>query len=154
MDKTHFHRIFPFNSQDFTRAQKSFEFSGFYNTWNSFLIKPINANDWKSRPFLVRPERKRRGQGGVMWTENHKRLDTNYITWIKLIRNNTTNCAKLGLVKVQESYTDTSTAQSTAPGLFGVFPFAVWNNWRGGIHGSIPQSRGKNTGRLIRYRNF
>jgi len=27
----------------------------------------------------------------------------------------------------------------------GAFPFAVWKNWRGGIHESTPQPRGKNT---------
>jgi len=49
--KNSFHRIFPSNSQDFTIPQSSFEFSGFYYTSNSFLIKPINTNDWKTRPF-------------------------------------------------------------------------------------------------------
>jgi len=46
-----FHRIFPSNSQDFTTPQISFEFLEFYYTSNSFLIKPNNTNDRKTRPF-------------------------------------------------------------------------------------------------------
>jgi len=33
------------------------------------------------------------------------------------------NCAKLGFVRMQESYIDTFTAQVAAPGLFGGFSF-------------------------------
>jgi len=116
----------------------SFEFSGFYYT-SKFLrslrillhlkqlsYKTNQRKQLENSPFsrnLVRAERKRRGQGGVMWTENHKRSDANHIAWINLIQSNTTHCAKLGLMKAQESYIDTSTAQSTAPGLFGGFSF-------------------------------
>jgi len=46
-----FQRIFPPCSQNFTTPQISFEFSGFYYTSNSFLIKPINTNDRKTCPF-------------------------------------------------------------------------------------------------------
>ena len=46
-----FHRIFFSNSQDFTALQISFEFSRFYYTSNSCLIKPINTNHWKTCPF-------------------------------------------------------------------------------------------------------
>jgi hypothetical protein len=40
-----------------------------------------------------------------------------------LFQSNTTHCAKLGLMWVQESYMDTFTAQVAAPGLFGGFSF-------------------------------
>ena len=36
---------------------------------------------------------------------------------------NTTHCAKLGLMRVHESYIDTFTAQVATPGLFGGFSF-------------------------------
>jgi len=68
-------------------------------------------------------ERKRREQGGVMWTEYHKRSDANHIGWINLIQSNTTHCAKLGLMRVQEGDIDTFTSQVAAPGLFGGFSF-------------------------------
>ena len=58
-----------------------------------------------------------------MWTEYHKRLDANHIGWINLIQSNTTHCAKLGLMRVQESYIDTFTAQVAGPDLFGGFSF-------------------------------
>jgi len=45
------HKIFPSNSQDFSTPQISFEFSEFYYTTNSFLIKPPCTNDRKTRPF-------------------------------------------------------------------------------------------------------
>ena len=56
-----------------------------------------------------------------MWRDNHKRSDANHIAWINLIQSKTTNCAKMGLMTAQRSYTDTCTAQVTAPGLFGGF---------------------------------
>ena len=58
-----------------------------------------------------------------MWTEEHKRSDANHIAWINLIQSVATHCAKLGLMRAQESYIDTSTAQVTAPGLFRGFSF-------------------------------
>jgi len=67
-----------------------------------------------------------------MWTEKHKRSDANHIAWINLIQSNTTHCAKLGLMKAQESYIDTSTAQSTAPNLFGGFSFRCLKKLKGG----------------------
>jgi len=39
-------------------------------------------------------------------------------------------------MRAQEIYIDTTTAQVTAPDLFGGFSFRVWKNWRGGIHES------------------
>jgi len=140
-----FHRIFPSNSQDFTTPQISFEFSGFYYTSKSFLIKPNNTNDRKTCPFkklallknlpfsrnLVIADRKRRGQGGVMWTMDHKRSDANHIAWINLIQSNTTNCAKLGLMRVQKSYIVASSVQVTAPGLFGAFYFCGLKKLKG-----------------------
>jgi len=56
-----------------------------------------------------------------MWTEYHTRSDANHIGWINLIQSNTTNCAKLGLMRVKESYIDTFIAQVAAPGLFRGF---------------------------------
>jgi len=127
----------------------SFEFSGFHHTSKFLRILRIllhlkqlsyKTNQRKrleNLPFsrnLVRAERKRRGQGGILWTENHKRSDANHIAWINLIQSNTTHCAKfkLGLMKAQESYIDTSTAQSTAPGLFGGFFFRCFKKLKGG----------------------
>jgi len=116
----------------------SFKFSGLYTS--KFLqilrislhLKQLSdkTNQHKrleNSPFsrnLVTTERKRRGQNGVMWTEDHKRSDANHIAWINQIQSNTTHCAKLGLMKAQESYIETFTAQSTTPGLFGGFSFA------------------------------
>ena len=42
---------------------------------------------------------------------------------MNLIQNNTTHCAKLELMRAQESYNDTSTTEVTAPSLFGGFSF-------------------------------
>ena len=67
-----------------------------------------------------------------MWTENYQRSDANHIAWINLIQSNTTYCAKLGLMKAQDSYIDTSTTQSTAPGLFGGFSFRCSKKLKGG----------------------
>jgi len=58
-----------------------------------------------------------------MWTEHHKNSDANHIAWINLIQNKTTNCAMMGFMTAQRSYTDTGIAQVTAPGLFGGFSF-------------------------------
>jgi len=67
-----------------------------------------------------------------MWTEDHKRSDANHIAWINLIQSNTTHCAKLGLMRAQASYIGTSTAQVTAPGLFGGFSFRGLKKLKGG----------------------
>ena len=77
----------------------------------------------RNSPFsrnLVMSERERRGQRGVMWTEYRKRSNANHIAWINLIQSNTTHCAKLELMRAQESHIDTSTAQ--------VIPL-MWYNW-------------------------
>ena len=58
-----------------------------------------------------------------MWTEDQKISNAHHIAQINLIQSNTTHCAKLMLMKVQDSYIDNSTAQSTAKGLFGGFSF-------------------------------
>ena len=58
-----------------------------------------------------------------MWTEYHKRSDANHTGWINPIQSNTTHCVKLGLMRVQESYIGTFTAQMAAPGLVGGFSF-------------------------------
>ena len=77
-------------------------------------------------------DHKRSRQGGVMWTEEHKRSDANHIAWINVIQSNTLHCAKLGLMRAQESYIDTSTAQVTAPDLFGGFSFRRLKKLKGG----------------------
>ena len=145
MDKTHFIGF-------------SFELSGFYYTWNFLRILRIllhlkqlshTTNQHKQSenlPFsrnLVTANRKRRGQGGLMWTKDHKRSDANHIAWINLIQCNTIHCAKLGIMWVQKRYIDASSTQVTAPGLNGAFPFT--KKLKGGIHESTPQPRGKNT---------
>jgi len=67
-----------------------------------------------------------------MWTEDDKRSDANHIAWINVIQSITTHCAKLGLMRAQESYFDTSTAQVTAPDLFGGFSFRRLKKLKGG----------------------
>jgi len=67
-----------------------------------------------------------------MWKKDHKRSDANHIVWINLIQSNTTHCAKLGLMRVQKSYIDASSAQVTAPGLFGGFSFRGLKKLKGG----------------------
>ena len=67
-----------------------------------------------------------------MWTEDHKKSDANHIAWINLIQSKIPDCAKLGLMKAQESYIDTSTAQSTAPGLSGGFSSRCLKKLKGG----------------------
>jgi len=125
----------------------SFEFSGFYYTSNFLRIlrillhlkhlsyKTTQHKRLENSPFsrnLVAAERKRRGQSGVMWTEYHKKSDSNYIGWINLIQINTTHCAKLRLMRVQKIYIDTLTAQVAAPGLFGGFSFLALKKTEGG----------------------
>jgi len=100
-----FHRIF------------SFEFSGFFYTSNflrilrillhlkQFSYKTTPDKRLENSPFsrnLVAAERKRRGQGGVIWTEYHTRSDANHIDWINLIQSNTTHLAKLGLMRCKK----------------------------------------------------
>ena len=51
-------------------------------------------------------------------------------------RSKTTHCAKLGLMGVQKSYIDASSAQVTVPGLFGGFFFRGLKKLRGGNHES------------------
>jgi len=66
-----FQRIFPPYCQHLTTPQISFEFSGFSYTSNSFLIKTNQHKRSENLLFsrnLVVAERKRRGQGGVIWT--------------------------------------------------------------------------------------
>ena len=81
-----------------------------------------------------------------MRTEYHKISDANYIGCFNLIQSNTTHCAKLGLMRVQESYIDTFTAQAAAPGLFGGFSFHGLKKLKvGGFYETTPQPRVKNT---------
>ena len=109
------------------------------NPINDTYIQPSYKTTQLKRsensPFsrnLVLAQRKRRGQGGVLWTQDHKRSDANYKAWINPIQSNTTHCAKLGLIRVQESYIDTFTTQVTAPRLFGGFSFRGLKKLKGG----------------------
>ena len=78
-----------------------------------------------------------------MWIEDSKRSDANHIAWINLIQSNTTHCAKLGLKRAQKSYVDASSAQVTAPGLFGGISFRGFEKLKGGIN--TPQPSAKKT---------
>jgi len=83
-----------------------------------------------------------------MRTEDHTRSDANHIAWINLIQSNTAHCAKLGLMRAQESYIDTSTAQVTAPGLFGGFSFRDLKKLKGGdswIHSTAQKKKHSKT---------
>jgi len=125
MDKTHFVGFFLrilriFLHLYFIRILRIFiHFKQFLYTTNQ---NQRSENLLFSRNLIV-AERKRQGQGGVMWTEDHKRSDTNHIAWINLMQNNTSHCAKLGLMTAQRICIDTFTVQVTAPGLFGGFSF-------------------------------
>ena len=81
---------------------------------------------------LVRTEKKRRAQGGAMWTEDNKKSDANHMAWINLIQSNSAHCAKRGLVRVENSYIDAASAQVFAPGLFGGFSFRGLKRLKGG----------------------
>ena len=54
------------------------------------------------------------------------------MAWINLIQSKTAHCAKLGLVRVQNSYIDAASAQVFAPGLFGGFSFHGLKKLKGG----------------------
>ena len=54
------------------------------------------------------------------------------MVWINLIQSNTVHCAKLGLVRMQNSYIDAASAQVFAPGLFGGFSFGGLKKLKGG----------------------
>jgi len=129
-------------SQDF-----SFEFSGFYYTSNFLRIIRIllhlkqlfhkikQHQRSENLPFsrnLVIADRKRRGQGGVMWRKDHKRWDANHISWINLIQSDKMHCVNLEFMRLQKSYIDTFIAQVVAPGLFGGFSFRGLKKLKGG----------------------
>ena len=128
------HGNFPSNSQDFTTPQNSFEFSGFYYTWNSFLIKPITQTIGKLALFekFCHSGKEEAKTGWSNMDREPQKIGCKSHSLINLIQSNTTHCAKLGLMKAQESYIDTSTAQSTAPGLFGGFSFRCLKKLKGG----------------------
>ena len=136
MDKTHFigfflrilrillHLEFPSNSQILLHLKQ-------------LSHKTKQRKRSENLPFsrnLFMTDRKRQGQGGVMWTEYHNRWDANHIAWINLIRSNTTHCAKLGFMRLQESYIDCiiGIAQVAAPGLYGGFSFRGSKKLKGG----------------------
>jgi hypothetical protein len=125
----------------------SCDFSDFYYTSNFLRIlrillhlkqlscKTNHHERTENLPFsrnLVTAERKRRAQGGAMWTEDNKKSDANHMAWINLIQSNTAHCAKFGLVRAQNSYIDATSAQVFAPGLFGGFSFRGLKKLKGG----------------------
>jgi len=61
-----------------------------------------------------------------------QRSDANHIAWINLIQGNTTHCAKFGLMRAQKCYINASSAQVTAPGLFGGFSIRGLKQLKGG----------------------
>jgi len=72
--QNYFQRIFPPYSQHFTTPQISFEFSGFYSHFKQLFYKTNQHKRLENLLFsrnLVWAERKRPGQCGVMWTEDH-----------------------------------------------------------------------------------
>ena len=95
-----------------------------------------------------------RGQGGVMWTEDHKRWDVNHIAWINLIQSNTTHCAKFWLMRAQKFTSMPHPLVWPPPASLGAFCSVVWKKRRGGIHESTPQPRGKNTVKLYSERRI
>ena len=132
------HLKFPSNSQDLVHLKQLF-------------CKTTPRKQSEKSPFsrnLVWSERKRQGQGGVMWTEYHKRSDANYIGWINLIQTNkgSWGCRKVTLIP--------SPLKWLLQASLGAFPFTVWKNWRWGIHESFsflalhsPKERKRNSKR-------
>ena len=81
----------------------------------SHKTKPHKRSE--NLPFsrnLVTADRKRRGQGGIMKTKDHKRSDASHIALINQIQCSTIDCDKLGLMWVQKRYIDASSAQVCA----------------------------------------
>ena len=148
MDKTHFMGFFLPVLPGFYYTSKFLRILRILLHLKQLSYKTNQHKRLKNSTFsrnLVRLERKRRGRGVVMWTENHKRSDANHIAWINLIQRNTMHCANLGLMKAQESYIDTSMAQSTATGLFGGFSFRCLKKQKGVDSWIHSTARGKNT---------
>jgi len=108
------HLKFPSNSQDFTIPHTAFLENHSTPTIGKLALFEKSCRSGK--------EEARTGWSNVGRVPQ-KRSDANYIGWINLIQSNTTHCAKLGLMRVQESYIDTFTAQLAAPGLFRGFSF-------------------------------
>jgi len=138
-----FQRIFPPYSQHLTTPQISFKFSGFYYTSNSFLIKTNQHKRSENLPFsgnLVIADRKRRGQGGVMWTKDHWRSDANHTgsIWFRVRQRITLSWGSWGCRKVALMPHPLKWPPQAS---LGAFPFAVWKNWKGEIHESTAQRK-------------
>ena len=123
MDKTH---VIGHFSQGFYYTSNFFRILRILLHFKHLSYKTTQHKRSENSPFsrnLVVVESKRRGQGGVMRTEHHKISDANHIVWINLIQRKTKNCAKMGFMAAQRSYTYTCFAQVTATGLFVGFSF-------------------------------
>jgi len=131
-----------------TPFQRISIFSAFYYTSNFLRILKIllhlkqlyhKTNQHKrseNLPFsrnLVTAYRKRRGQGGEMWTKDHQRSDANHIgsIWFRVRQRIALSWGSWGCRKVTlMSHPLKWTPQAS----LGAFTFAVWKNWTGGIH--------------------
>jgi len=89
---------------------------------------------------LVTADRKRRGQGGLMWTKDHKRSDANHIEsiWFRVRQRIALSWGSWGCRKVTLMPHPLKWPPQAS---LGAFPFAVWKNWREGIHESTAQRK-------------
>jgi len=76
------------------------------------------------------------------------------MAWINLIHSNSARCAKLGLVRVQNSYIDAASAQVFAPGLFGGFSFRGLKKLKG-VQNTVKRNlRSEDFARTLRSESF
>ena len=71
-----------------------------------------------------------------------------------MIQSNSANCAKRGLVRVQNSYIDAASAQVFAPGLFGGFSFRGLKKLKGGQNTVKRNLRSEDFARTLRSESF
>ena len=130
-----FQKNFPSNSQDFTTPQISFEFSGFYYTLSSFLIKPLHTNDRKTCPFReILSMRKGRGEDrvescGQITTKDRTQIIQVGSIWFRVRQRIALSQYSLRCRKVTEIPSPLKWLAQTS---LGAFPFTVWKNWRWG----------------------
>jgi len=142
-----FHRIFPSNSQDFTTPQISFEFSGFYYTSNSFLVKPLHTNNRKTRAFRG-SQRKGRGEDrvdscGQSTTKYRTQIIQVGSTWFKVTQRMALSWGSWGCMKVTLI---PSPLKWPPQASLGAFPFTIWKKWRWGdswIHSTAQRKQTK-----------
>ena len=89
-----------------------------------------------------------------MWTEDNQKSDANHMVSINLIQNNSAHCAKLGLVRVQNSCIDAASAHVFAPGLFGGFSFRGLKKLKGGQNTVKRNLRSEDFARTLRSESF